>query len=113
MGNKEDANNELYEGFEKWAAGRDVKTQLIGQRESHEDRRDEPGVLAENVAAGRHRDHGGELCAGAEHLVQPELAQQQPEHRSADDAAGHADPDAQRKLSHLAAQALCVPAVTP
>jgi len=38
-----------------WAAGRDVKAPLIGQRESHENRRDEPGVLAENVAAGGHR----------------------------------------------------------
>jgi len=26
---KEDADNELYESFEKWAAGRDVKTPLM------------------------------------------------------------------------------------
>jgi hypothetical protein len=70
-GNKEDADNELQESFEKWAAGRDVKTPLIGQRESGQNRRDEPGVRTENVAAGRHRDHGGELHAGAGHLVQP------------------------------------------
>jgi hypothetical protein len=46
---------------------------------------------------------GGELRAGAEHLVQPELAQQQPEHRGAD-AAGQAGPGASAQTAHLAGQ---------
>ena len=44
-----------------------------------------------DVARGGHGDHRGELRGGAEHLAEPELAEQQPEQRGADHPAGQAD----------------------
>ena len=104
-GNEQHANNELHEGLEEWAAGRHVKAPHIGQREAHEDRRDEPGIVTESVAPGSYPDHRGELRVGAEHLAQPELAQQQPEQSGAGHAAGQPDRDAQQELRELAARA--------
>ena len=76
----------------------------IGQGEPHEDRREKPGILPEHVARGRHPDHRGELRGGAEHLAEPEPAEQHPQQRGADDPAGQADENADRKLPELAAQ---------
>ena len=55
-GNEQHTDDELYEGLEKWAAGRHVKTPHISYREAHENRRDEPGVVPDSVASGRGRD---------------------------------------------------------
>ena len=99
-GDEQYADDELYEGLEERPAGRDVECPQIGQREAHEDRRDQPAVVTESIASGGHRDHRGELRAGPEHLAQPDLAQQQPEQRGADHAAGQ--PDRRRSAANCA-----------
>ena len=103
-GNEQNANNQLHECFEERAARRNVKAAPISQGEPHENRREQPGVLPGHVARGRNADHRGELRGGAEHLAEPEPAEQHPEQRGADHPAGQADGDADRKLAELAAQ---------
>ena len=72
-GNEQHADNQLHEGFEERAPGRNVEAAAIGQGEPHENRGDEPGVRASHVASGCYPDHGGELRGGTEHFAEPEL----------------------------------------
>ena len=52
---------ELDERLEERAPGGDVKDGQVGEGEAHEDRGDEPGVVADDVARCRHGDHRGDV----------------------------------------------------
>ena len=52
------------------------KPRHVGHGQPHDDRGDKAGVVADDVAGGRHGDHAGELGGGAEHLAEPERPQQ-------------------------------------
>ena len=61
------------------------KPRRFADREAHQDRGDQPGVVADDVAVAAATPITVANCAGrAEHAVQPQRAQQQPQQRDAD-----------------------------
>jgi hypothetical protein len=89
--------------------GRGIEATHVRHRQPHHDRGQQPSVLAGDVASGRNGDHAGKLGGRAEHLTEPEFAQQQPQQCDADDRPGQADPDSDQELAHLIGQPLMGP----
>ena len=98
-GHEQDPDDQLHQGLEEQPLGRDVEDAQVRHRELHQDRGDEPGVVTDDVAGGRHPHHARQLARGGEQVVQVKLAQAQPQHRHADYRAGHADAGGQQELA--------------
>ena len=77
-GHEQDPDDQLNQGLEERPFGRDVEDAQVRHREPHQDRGDEPGVVADDVAGGRHPHHASQLARGGEQIVQIKLAQAQP-----------------------------------
>ena len=56
-GHEQDPDDQLHQGLEERPFGRDVEDAQVRHREPHHDRGDEPGVVADDVAGGRHPHH--------------------------------------------------------
>lgn len=83
----------------------DVQAGQVGDGESGDDRGDQAGVVAGDVAACGDEDHRRELGKRAERLPQPQFAQRQPEDAGSDRAARQTDAHADEELPDLVATA--------
>ena len=102
-GDEQQADDQLDQRLEERQAGGDVKAAQVGRREAHDDRGDQPRIVAEHVTGRGHGDHTGQLGRGSENLAEPERAQHAGEQRDTDGAAGRANGDAGQELAELGA----------
>ena len=72
-GHEQDPDDQLHQCLEERPFGRDVEGAQVRDRQPHQDRGDEPGVIADNVAGGRHPHHARQLGRGGEHITQIKL----------------------------------------
>jgi hypothetical protein len=100
-GDEEHTDDQLYQSLEERPPRGDAEAAHVRQRQSHQHRGDEPGVVTGDVADGRDAHHARELGGGPEHLTEVEFAQAEPEQRGADHRPGDADGDGDEELPHL------------
>jgi hypothetical protein len=93
MDTNRNPDDELHKGLEERPPDGNIEATQVRDRQAHQDRGDEPGVVADDVADGRDAHHARQLAGGAEHIAQVKLAQAEPQHRDADRRAGRADGD--------------------
>ena len=84
---------ELHDGLEERPVLGHVDAVKIGEDDAHADGRDEAGVAADRIAQGDDGDDGGDDRLGTEQPSQPEVAEEEPQHRNADGTGGEADPN--------------------
>ena len=105
-GDEQHPDDQLDQGLEERPPGRDVEAAQVRHGQPHDDRGDQPGVVADDVAGGRHGDHArragpwcraprpGRACAGSNHSSAVPTA-----------PPTSADADADQELPHLVAEA--------
>lgn len=102
---EQQSDDQLDQCLEEGPAGGHVEAGEVGDCQPGDDRGDQPGVVADDVAPRRHDDHHGQLGDRAERLAEPQDAQRQPQQGDAHGAADQADAHADRELSQLVAPA--------
>ena len=100
-GDEQDPDDELDDCREELSVLRQVDAGQVGQCHAHDDGGDQAGVGAGGIAESGRADDHGQNRLGGEHAAEPELAQEQPQHRRPDDAAERPDPDAAQEGENL------------